>query len=68
METLTEELTVSKENLQRAVENMPEKIELEKLLDTMVLLAKIERGQAQSRAGFTYSYDEAKKRLKKWSK
>ncbi len=47
---------------------MPQKFELEELLERLVLLEKIERGREDVRQGNTVSHQNASKHLDKWLK
>lgn len=62
------EVAVSKEKLQALVENMPNEIMWDDLMDRLVLLQKVEIGLHQVETGQTYTMEEAKERLKKWLK
>ncbi len=51
-----------------SIKEMPEKFQVEDLIDRMILLQKIEDGIAQARAGKVVSLKDAKARLSKWLK
>lgn len=45
---------------------MPESFSIDDLLDSLVLIQKVETGLEQSTAGQTFTTDQAKEKLKKW--
>lgn len=59
---------INKEKLIKSIESLPENFSIDKVIDRIVLLQKIEIGLEQSKKGETYSHAEAKKKLKKWLK
>lgn len=63
-----QEVPITKEKLLDLVENMPDEIMWEDLMDRLILLQKIEIGLHQIETGQTYTMEEAKERLKKWLK
>ncbi len=64
----SDEVMITKENLLKSMENMPDQFTVDELLDRVILLEKIETGLKQSEEGKTFSTDEARKKLKKWLK
>ncbi|MBX2971638.1 MAG: hypothetical protein KF797_00905 [Flavobacteriales bacterium] len=60
--------TVTKKALLKSVREMPDRVSVEQLIDRLLLLSKIERGLEQSAKGEVYTTEEARKRLRKWSK
>jgi hypothetical protein len=59
---------ISKEALLKTLQEMPEQINVEDLLQRIILLQKIETGLAQSDNRNVISTDELKKEILKWSK
>nr|MBC7614411.1 hypothetical protein [Pseudopedobacter sp.] len=59
---------ISKTQLIRTIEEMPDQFSLDDLLDRILLLQKIEIGITQSDKNETYSTEDAKKQLNKWLK
>ncbi len=63
-----QEVPITKEKLRVLVENLPDEVMWEELIDRLVLLQKIEIGLHQVETGQTYTIEEAKERMKKWLK
>jgi len=61
------EPTVTKKALLKSVEDLPERMPVDEVIDRILLLSKIERGLKQSAKGEVVSTAEARKRLRKWS-
>ncbi len=57
---------LKKEQLIQTIQNMPESFSIDDLLDSLVLIQKVETGLEQSAAGQTFTTDQAKEKLKKW--
>ena len=54
---------ITKSQLIRTIEDMPEKFSIDDFLDKILLLQKIEAGLNQSENGETLTTEEAKERL-----
>jgi len=59
---------ITKERLLQTLEDMPEKISVEELIDRILLIQKIENGIEDAESGRTYTTEEAKEKLGKWLK
>lgn len=59
---------LTKEKIIKSIDNMPDKISSEEVIERLVLLQKIEIGLEQSENGETYSTEELRMELKKWLK
>lgn len=59
---------LTKEQVISSLKKMPDQFSIDELMDTLILLQKIETGLAQSEKGEVYSTKEAKEMLKKWEK
>jgi predicted transcriptional regulator len=59
---------LTKEQMVRAIQDLPEDASVDDAVERLYLLEKIERGIAQADAGQTVSHDEALRRLSKWLK
>jgi len=59
---------IIKKQLKETLDLFPEKFTLDELLDKVVLLDKIERGNQQSEKGETITEDELDNEMKKWFK
>jgi predicted transcriptional regulator len=57
------EISQVKQDIVRAVQDLPEDATVEDATERLYFLAKIERGLEQSEAGNTVSYDEIKSRF-----
>jgi len=59
---------ITKEQLLKSIQELPDRFSIDEILDRIVLLDKIQRGLTQSRSGQTHSTEDARKLLSKWSK
>jgi hypothetical protein len=59
---------ITKKQLKVAIEKLPEEILLEDLIDSLILIDKIERAEKESDSGETISEDELEKEMEKWFK
>ncbi|MEQ8417179.1 MAG: hypothetical protein RIB71_22035 [Imperialibacter sp.] len=49
-----------------AIQDMPEDIAIDVLMEKLIVLQKIEEGQKQIQEGKVYTEEEAEKKLEKW--
>lgn len=61
---------LTKEKLLASIEAMPEERfdDIDVLLERIVILEKIERGEKDIEEGRVYTFEEAKQKLEKWLK
>jgi hypothetical protein len=59
---------ITKTQLKQSIDNLPEKFTLDELMDKIILIYKIERGNDQSEKGETFSEEELDIELAKWFK
>ncbi len=57
---------LSKEQVLKSIQDLPEQFSVEEIIDRIILLYKIDIGIQQSNAQQTFSTDEAKEKLRKW--
>ena len=57
---------LTKKKIIQTIKNLPDQFSLDDVLDSMVVLQKIELGLERSQAGQTHSTEVAKGRLSKW--
>ena len=57
---------LTKNNLEKHIEKLPEEFSLAELKDWLILIEKIERGTAQSAEGQVISEADLEKEFKKW--
>ena len=57
---------LNKIKLQETLENFPDKFSVDELIDKVILLDKIERGNLQSEQVKTISEEELDKEIQKW--
>lgn len=57
---------MTKQDILKALEDIPEDASIEDAIDHLVYLYKIERGIKQSNAGQKVSQEEARARMAKW--
>jgi predicted transcriptional regulator len=65
-EILSDMLT--KEKIQKQLDDMPDEFSLDELIDRLILLDKIEEGLQDSVAGRTISNEDMKKEIDSWFK
>jgi predicted transcriptional regulator len=61
-------IVLTKEQMVKAIQELPEDASVDEAVDRLYLLEKIERGIAQADAGQTVSHEEALRRLSRWLK
>lgn len=59
---------LTKDKILKTVQELPDHFSIDDLLDRIMLLQKVEVGREQSKAGLTYSTEEAKSKLAQWLK
>ncbi|MFY8035910.1 MAG: hypothetical protein ACOVMQ_02025 [Cyclobacteriaceae bacterium] len=59
---------ISKIQLKESIEMLPENFTLDELMDRVILIDKIERGNEQSEKGETLSEQEVEAEIQKWFK
>ena len=59
---------MNRQNVIQTINDMPNKFELDELIERLVLLEKIEKGRGDVNNGDVFSNDEAKLKLGKWLK
>ncbi|WP_375418753.1 hypothetical protein [uncultured Hymenobacter sp.] len=59
---------ITKDNLIASLQDLPEKFTLDELFERAILLEKIDRALAQVAAGEVYTTEEARQKLREWSK
>ena len=59
---------ISKAKLIETLDNLPENFSIDELVERLILIQKIEQAQAQSKEGKSFTEQEAKSMVKKWSK
>jgi predicted transcriptional regulator len=61
-------MMLTKEKIQKQLDEMPEEFSLDELIDRLILIDKIEAGISDSLAGNTISHEETKKEIDLWFK
>jgi hypothetical protein len=59
---------LTKEKVNRTINNLPEKITIDELIDRLIFMEKIEEGSHQSGEGKVVSDEDLKVIIDKWSK
>ncbi|MEI6815494.1 MAG: hypothetical protein WCL14_02700 [Bacteroidota bacterium] len=59
---------MTKEEVLKVVNELPNEFEVNELLDKLIFMAKVERGLKDAKEGRTKTLDEAKEISKSWSK
>jgi hypothetical protein len=57
---------ISKAQLQKTIESFPEVFSLDHLMEKLILLDKIAKGDLDSKEGRTISEEEMEQEMKKW--
>ena len=57
---------MSKEQIQRVVDELPAEVSLDELVDRFIILQRFHEGRAELAKGEVISHEEAGKRLEKW--
>ncbi|AEV32153.1 hypothetical protein Oweho_1148 [Owenweeksia hongkongensis DSM 17368] len=57
---------ISKANLKKTIDDLPDRFSLEELMEKVILLDKIERGYKQSEAGQVVVESEVEEEMAKW--
>jgi len=59
---------ITKEKLIQVINKMPDKINIDDIIEEFVLLSKIEHGLADVEAGRVYSNEQVAEKMGKWLK
>ena len=59
---------ITKTQIINSLENLPENLSIDQVIDHLVFIEKIQNGLENSVNGRVYSQDEAKEKLNKWLK
>lgn len=57
---------LTKTKLLEQIEDFPEEFSIDELVDKLILISKIENGNAQSEKGMTITEDELDEEIGKW--
>jgi hypothetical protein len=57
---------MQKQAIQQVLDELPDEVDVDQLLDRIILLEKIEEAERRIAAGEGVSHDEAKQRLEAW--
>jgi len=57
---------MKKENVIEAMKELPQEFELEKLLEKLIFIEKVEKGLMQIEQGITIPHDQVKEIVKQW--
>jgi hypothetical protein len=57
---------ITKEKLKKHIENFPEEMSIDELIDRLVFVEKLENRISQSKNGETISEEELKNEMEKW--
>ncbi len=59
---------LTKEKIQKTIEDLPDKPELEQVIEKLILLDKIEQGIKNADDNIVFSGEQVRDELKKWLK
>ncbi|AMJ65339.1 hypothetical protein [Hymenobacter sp. PAMC 26628] len=59
---------MTKETLKTTIDQLPDKFELEELIDRLIYIEKIEQGFAAAERGESKTHEEVKELVKSWRK
>ena len=57
---------LTKTKLKEQIEDLPEEFSIDELVDKLILISKIENGNAQSENGMIITEDELHEEIEKW--
>ncbi len=61
-------MATEKEDILKMIQNLPDDISMEDIIEAIYVRKKIEKGLKDSKEGKLYTNEEAKERLAKWLK
>jgi len=59
---------ITKTQIKTSLEKLPENVTIDQVINQLIFLEKVQKGQNDSKNGRINSKDEAKKKLNKWLK
>lgn len=59
-------IMIDKQSILKTIQNLPEKISIEEIMEKLFLLQKIQKGCQQADEGIIISHENAKIKLEKW--
>jgi predicted transcriptional regulator len=59
---------MNKEKLIATINEMPQDLDLEVLMERLVFIERVEKGLEQLNSGNTITHEQVKQRIKEWSK
>jgi hypothetical protein len=59
---------LTKEKINRTIENLPDSFTIDELIDQLIFVEKVEEGYHQSEIGKVISNEDVKLMIDKWSK
>jgi hypothetical protein len=59
---------MQKQAIQQVLDELPEDVDIDLLLDRIILLEKVEQAEKRLAAGQGVSHEQAKQRLERWLK
>ena len=59
---------ITKTQIINALENLPEDLSIDQVIDHLIFLEKVQKGLDDSANGRTYTKKEAREKLQKWLK
>ncbi len=57
---------ITKTQIKNSLKNLPENISIDQMIDHLIFIEKVQKGQDDSKNERINSKEEAKKKLKKW--
>jgi hypothetical protein len=59
---------ITKTQIINSLDNLPENVSIDQVIEHLIFIEKVQKGQIDSATGKTNSKEEAKEKLKKWLK
>jgi hypothetical protein len=59
---------ITKTQIKDSLENLPENVTIDQVIDHLIFIEKVHKGQEDSKNGRVNSKEEARKKLDKWLK
>ncbi len=61
-------MIIAKEKIQKAIQNIPDNLEIENVIEKLILLDKIEQGIKDMNDGKVFTGEQVREKLAKWLK
>ncbi len=59
---------ITKTQIINSLDKLPENVSIDQVIEHLIFIEKVQKGQLDSASGNVYTKEEAKEKLKKWLK